>query len=108
MTGHRDAGPWAAQGGERALVHREGLFGAYDRDLGGRVMRGERLVERAGLAYEHDGHTEFAHGANGAGHGLFRGVVPAHRVQGYRRGGRQSVTSLPMARSFRGKARSLA
>ncbi|GGM80301.1 hypothetical protein GCM10010106_28670 [Thermopolyspora flexuosa] len=65
-------------------------------------MGRERLVDGPGLADEHDANAEFPGGAHGSRDQLVWGVIPAHRVERYGRGVRQSVTSVATACSFRG------
>ncbi|GAA3115042.1 hypothetical protein GCM10020001_037940 [Nonomuraea salmonea] len=81
VAGDRDAGPGAAQAGQRALVHGQRLLGPDDRDLLGGVVVGERLVQHAGRADEHDGQAAFADGVHGSGHDLVGRVVAAHGVE---------------------------
>ena len=83
LAGHGDARPGAAPARQRALIHRDGVLGRHDRDVGQGSVLGQQGPQLPGPAGQQ--HRQTAAGRrDGAGHDLVRGMIAAHGVHGDR------------------------
>jgi hypothetical protein len=80
LAGHRDAGPRAAQAGQRAFVHRQVVLGRHDLHLTDGAQPAEHLTQPGRGSGQQYADAVLTLGREGSGHDLAWGVIPAHGV----------------------------
>ena len=101
----RDARPGAAQAGQRAFLHREGVLSRHHVELVSRPYRGQRLPQaRRGPGQEH-ADAVLALRRERSGDDLVRGVIAAHGVD---RDDRTGTVQVGSRRLFPGAAAEVA
>ncbi len=105
LARHRDARPRAAQAGQRALVHRQVVFGRHDLDLVDGAQPAEHLAQPRRGPGQQDPDAVLTLGRERPGDDLTGGVIPAHGVDRDHRAGRAAARACRAVRGAAGIAR---